>query len=161
MYHTSEKVNYPVLSMEKILQTVLTSELFSLLYGYSKYNQVLLSEPDKLKTKFHTQWGTFTFKRIPFGLINVGATFQRAMDITYWGLIGHSIVVHIDDVIVFLNQKFDHIRHLKKIFERCRKYGISLNPKKIIFTVSEGNVLGHIIVKSGIKADLERVKTIM
>jgi hypothetical protein len=66
--------------MEQLLQTVSGSEIFSLLDGFSGYNQVLVSEEDHLKTTFRTKWGTFTYKRMPFGLINAGATFQRAMD---------------------------------------------------------------------------------
>ena len=55
-------------------------ELFSLLDEFSGYNQVLVEEKDRLKTTFCTNWGTFVYRRIPFGLINDGATFQRAMD---------------------------------------------------------------------------------
>ena len=61
---------------------------------------------------------------------------------------------------MFSKHRGDHLRHLKKIFERCRKYGISLNPKKSVFAVAEGNLLGHIINKQGIVVDPERVKAI-
>ena len=76
----SDKDNYPVPPMEKLLQMVSGSELFSSLDGFSGYNQVLVAEEDKLKTTFRTRWGTFTYRRIPFGLINAGDTFHRAMD---------------------------------------------------------------------------------
>ena len=77
------------------------SELFSLLDGFSGYNQVLVVEEDMLKMTFKTKWGTFAYRRMPFGLINVGATFQRAMDIAFRGLIGRSVVVYLDDVTIF------------------------------------------------------------
>ena len=67
------------------VQMVSGSELFSLLDGFSGYNQVLVAEEDRLKTTFRTRWGTFAYQRIPFGLINAGATFQRAMDIDFCG----------------------------------------------------------------------------
>ena len=73
----SDKDNYPVPPMEKLLQMVLGSELFSLLDGFSGYNQVLVAKEDRLKTTFRTKWGTFAYIRMPFGLINAGATFQR------------------------------------------------------------------------------------
>ena len=79
----SDKYNYPVPPMEQILQIVSGSELFSLLDGFLGYNQVLVSEQDRMKTTLRTKWGTFSYSRIPFGLINVGATFQRAMDIAF------------------------------------------------------------------------------
>jgi hypothetical protein len=73
---------------------------------------------------------------MPFGLINVGTTFQREMDIVFKGLIGQSVVIYLDDVMVYSKKRVDRPHHLKKIFERCRKYGISLNPKQSIFFVS-------------------------
>ena len=68
---------------------VLGFELFSLLDGFSGYNQVLVAKQDRLKTTLYTKWGTFAYRRMPFGLINVVATFQRAMEIAFWEVIGH------------------------------------------------------------------------
>ena len=83
MNFASNKDNYPFPPMDQILQMMSGSELFSLLDGLSGYNQVLVAKQDKLKTTFRTKWGTFFYRRIPFGLINVGATFQRAVDIAF------------------------------------------------------------------------------
>ena len=79
----SDKDNYHVPPMEQLLQMVPGSELFSLLDKFLGYNQVLVAEEDRLKTTFRTRWGTFAYRRMPFGLINAGATFQRAMDIAF------------------------------------------------------------------------------
>ena len=87
---------------------------------------------------------------MPFGLINAGATFQRAMDIDFHGLIGHSVVVYLDHVTIFSKNREEHAFHLKQIFKCCRKYGISLNPKKCVFAVIEGKLLGHVVSKKGI-----------
>lgn len=134
--------------------------MFSLLDGFSGYNWVLVVEPDRLKTTCHTKWGKFAYRRMPFGLMNAGATFQRTIDIVFRGLIRQSVVVYLDDVNVFSRKWSDHICHLKKIFEWCRKYRISLKPKKNIFAVSEGNLLGHTIARSGIKVDPKWVRMI-
>ena len=91
--HASDKDNYPIPPMEQILQMVSGSELFSLLDGFSGNIQVLVAEEDRLKTTFRTRWETFSYRRMPFGLINARATFQRAMDIAFHGLIGCSVVV--------------------------------------------------------------------
>jgi hypothetical protein len=151
----SEKDNYPVPPMEQLLQTVSGSEIFSLLDRFSGYNQVLVLEEDRLKTTFSTKWGTFSYKHMPFGLINVGETFQRAMDVAFHGLINKCVVVYLDNVTVYSKNKEDHIQHLTQILERCRKYDISLNPKKTIFGVEEGKLLGHIISQAGIHIDPE------
>ena len=156
----SDKDNYPVPPMEQLLQMVSGSELFSLLDGFSGYNQVLLAEEDRLKTMFRTKRGTFSYRRMPFGLINAGATFHRDMDIAFCGLIGRSAVVYLDDITIFSKKREEHAFHLRQIFEHCRNYGISLNPKKCVFTVTEGKLLGHIVSKTGISIDPERVKAI-
>lgn len=131
--------------------------MFSFLEGYYRYNQVLVSELERLNTTFLMKGWPFTFRRIPFGLVNVGVTFQRGMEISFHGIIGKSVVVYLDDLIVYSKRRFDHLCHLKKIFEWHQKEWISISSKKSIFAVSEGNLLGHIITKSGIKVDPKRV----
>jgi hypothetical protein len=97
---------------------------------------------------------------MPFGLINAGETFHRSMDLAFRGLIKKCVVVYLDDVTVYSKNKEDHIQHLTQIFERCRKYNISLNPKKIIFGVEEGKLLDHIISQTIICIDLEGIRAI-
>ena len=92
--------------------------------------------------------------------MNIGATFYRAMDIAFRGLSGQCVVVYLDDVTILFKRREDHVFHLKQIFGCCRKYGIFLNPKKIIFAVLEGKLLGHIISKKEILIDQERVDSI-
>ena len=149
----SQKDNYHVPSMEHILQCISGSEMLSLLDGFSGYNQALVSSGDQRKTTFNTKWGTYAYHKMPFGLINAGATFQRAMDITFGGLINRSVVVYMDDITVISYHRRDHIYHLRQIFERCQRCGISLNPRKSIFVVIEGKLLGHILSKEGIVID--------
>ena len=134
--------------------------MLSLLDGFSGYNQVLVSLADQLKTTFRTPWGTYAYMKMPFGLINAGATFQRAMDATFRGLINHSVIVYLDDINVFSKNISDHISHLRKVLEHCRKFGISLNPKKTIFVVIEGISLGFVVSKEGIMIDPERTQAI-
>jgi hypothetical protein len=119
-----------------------------------------MSPPDQLKTTFCTPWGTYAYRKMPFGLINVGATFQRAMDIAFQGLINQSVVVYIDDVTMFSKNKTDHLAHLRVVLQRCRKYGISLNPKKSIFAVEQGKLLGFIVPSEGMIIDPERTQFI-
>ena len=97
----SKKDKYHVPPLEKILQKESKSKMFSLLDGFSGYNQVLVAPNDQLKTTFRTPWGTFTYRRMPFGLINTRATFQRAMDIAFRGLIHNYVVVYLDDVTIY------------------------------------------------------------
>jgi len=97
---------------------------------------------------------------MPFVLLNAGATFQRAMDYAFKELIGKIIEIYQDDLTVFLKEKSSHVGHLRQVFERCRKYGISLNPAKLVLGIEEGKLLGHIINKDGVKIDPERIEAI-
>jgi hypothetical protein len=146
--------------MEQILQQVSNSERLSLLDGFSGYNQVLMSPIGRLKTSFCTPWGTYAYRKMPFGLINVEANFQREMDIAFRSLINQSVVVYLDDVTVFSKNKKDHLSHLRTVLERCRKYGISLNPKKSFFVVEQGKILGFRVSSEGMIIDIERTRAI-
>lgn len=95
-----------------------------------------------------------------FGLINVGATFQRAMDLSFDHLKDKIIVVYLYELAIFSKRRKHHLRDLRKVLQRCREHGVSLNLKKSVFGVTEGKLLGHIVSKEFVKVDLERVKTI-
>ena len=101
------------------------------------------------------------YVKMPFGLMNAGATFQRAMDIAFSEDIGYFIIIYLDDIIVFSKTNKEHLIHLRKVFEKCRKFGLSLNPKKTLFGLQEGKLLGHIISEEGIKVDPKRIDGIL
>ena len=137
------------------------SERFSLLDGYSGYNQILVREEDQFKTAFTTKWGTMAYKKMPFGLSNARATFQKAMDMDFDRLMYRIVLVYLDDITIFSREAKDHLKHLRHIFERCREFGISLNPKKCVFSVHEGRLLGYVVSKQGITIDPERITAIL
>ena len=81
----SKKDNYPLPKMEHLLQKVSGTKVMSFLDGFSGFNQIVVHPDDQEKTAFtKSPWGTFMYAKIPFGLMNVGATFQRSMDIHLW-----------------------------------------------------------------------------
>jgi hypothetical protein len=146
--------------MDHILQKVVGSSRISLLDVFLGYNQVLVHPEAQEKIAFTTPWGTFMYVKIPFILMNVGATFQRVMDIAFVDELGRFIVICLDDVIVYSQSDEEHLQHLRRMFKKCRKFGISLNPKKSLFGLEEGKLLGHIISKDGIRIDPSRIESI-
>lgn len=146
----SLKDNYPLPKIDHILQKVVGSTGISLLDGFSGYNKILVHPDDQAKTNFTTPWGTFMYVKMPFGLMNAGATFQRVMDIAFAKEIHDFLVIYLDDITVFSKFDSQHLDHLRQVFIKCRKYGISLNPKKSLFGLQKGKLLGHIISKYGI-----------
>jgi len=93
-----------------------------------------------------------------FGLINAGATFQRTMDIAFAEEKDKILVIYLDDIMVFSKSDEEHIAHLLRVFRKCRRFGISLIPKKSHFAIKEGKLPGHIISQEGIKIDPKRVE---
>jgi hypothetical protein len=156
----SKKDNYPLPKMEHILQKVSGASVMSFIDGFSGYNQIEVHPDDREKTTFTTPWGTFMYEKMPFGLMNAGATFQRAMDIAFVGEKDRFVLIYLDDITVFSYSHEDHLQHLRKTFLKCRKYGISLNPKKSHFALREGKLLGHIVSADGVKIDPARVEAI-
>lgn len=100
------------------------------------------------------------YTKMPFGLMNAGATFQRAMDIAFSEEKDKTMVVYLDDITVFSKKEEDHLKHLEKFLLKCRRFGISLNPTKNIFALTIGKLLGHIIFEDGIRIDPNRVNAI-
>ncbi|XP_070017580.1 uncharacterized protein [Nicotiana sylvestris] len=106
---------------------------------------VLMDEEDAEKTAFTTPWGTYRYRIMPFGLKNDGATYMRVMTAIFHDMIHQEIEVYVDDVIVKSRNQDDHVRDMRKFFERLRKYDLKLNPAKCAFGVPSGKLLGFIV----------------
>ena len=154
----SLKDNYPLPKMDHVLQRVVGSKRLSMIDDFSSYNQITVHKEDQEKTMFTTPWGMLMYEKMPFGLINAGATFQRAMDIAFAGERDKFFIIYLDGITVFSKSDEDHFQHLKQVFNKCRKFGLSLNPKKSYFVVEEGKFLGHLVSEKGICVDPARVE---
>jgi hypothetical protein len=97
------------------------------------------------------------YEKMPFGLMNVGATFHRAMDIAFLGEKDKFMVIYLYDITIFSKFDDEHLQHLEQVFKKCKTYGISLNPRKSHFSMLEGKLMVHIISSRGIKIDPKRV----
>jgi hypothetical protein len=160
LYKVSINDNFPLPNMEFLLQQFMRSSCMSMLDGFYGYNQVSVAEEDIENTTFITPWETYAYARMPFGLKNSGATFQRAMDHASSGFIVKFMEDYQYDLTVHSNTRDDHIHHLRKLFDQCRLYDVSLNKKKCLFDVTQGKLLVHIVCKEGIYIDPKRVKFI-
>jgi hypothetical protein len=95
-----------------------------------------------------------------FGLKNAGATYQRAMNLIFHELLGNTVEVYIDDIIVKSAEFSSHIADLRKAFDKMCWYGLKLNPHKCAFGVSASKFLGFIIHEHGIEIDPDQIKSI-
>ena len=119
-----------------------------------------LNRKTNIKTNFICPWGTFVYKKIPFGLKNVGATFQQAMNFAF-NDIKDIVEPYLDDLPAHSRKRIDHPNHLRLIFEWCRYYKIHLNPHKCVFCVESGRLLGFIVSSRDIQVDPLKVEAIV
>jgi hypothetical protein len=112
----SKKDNYPLPKMEHILQR---ASRMSMIDGFSRYNQIFIIPKDREKMTFTTPWGTFMYAKIPFGLMNTGATFQRAMDTAFTGEKDKFLVIYLDGITILSRYEKEHCYHLRKVFLKC------------------------------------------
>ena len=82
------------------------------------------------------------------------------MDISFIGEKEKFVVIYLDDITMFSKSDKEHYHHLKKVFLKCIKFGLSLNPKKSLFSMKEGKLLGHIVLVKGVRIDLNKVEAI-
>ena len=143
----SLKDNYALPKMDQILQKVVGSDKISTIDQFSGYNQIKVLPKDQEKTAFTTPWGTFMYAKMPFGLMNARATFQRVMDIDFADEIDRFAVIYMDDITVYSRSDREHIKYLEKVFLKCRKYGISLNPRKSNFAMEKENFWAILFLK--------------
>ncbi|PKI79291.1 hypothetical protein CRG98_000305 [Punica granatum] len=147
----SPKDNFPLPHIDVLVDNTARHTQFSFMDGFSGYNQIQMAEEDKIKTMFITLWGTFCYKIMPFGLKNVGATYQRAMVTLFHDMMHKEIEVYIDDMIAKSKEGEDHLVNLKRLFDRLKKYKLRLNLAKCTLSVNE----------KGIEVDPDKVKAIM
>ncbi|XP_028072670.1 uncharacterized protein LOC114274890 [Camellia sinensis] len=117
-------------------------------------------EKDAENTAFRTPLGNFFYTVVPFGLQNAGATYERAMTAIFHNMIHHEVEDYVDDLVVKSKKEEDHLRDLEKVFKRCQKFKMRMNPLKCAFGVMARKFLGFLVYRHGIKADEEKVKSI-
>ncbi|KAA3466170.1 Retrovirus-related Pol polyprotein from transposon 17.6 [Gossypium australe] len=154
------KDNFLLPHIDTLADNTAGYSLFSFMDGFSGYNQIKMHSEDIEKTTFITLWGTFCYKVMPFGLKNARATYQRAMVTLFHDMMHKEIEVYVDDMIAKSRTEKEHIRVLRKLFLRLRKFQLKLNPTNCTFGARSGKLLGFIVSKKGIEIDSDKVQAI-
>ncbi|KAI3450251.1 hypothetical protein Pfo_006916, partial [Paulownia fortunei] len=115
---------------------------------------------DQEKIIFTCPFGTFAYRRMPFGLCNAPATFQRCMLSIFSDMVECFFEVFMDDFSIFGNSFDDCLSNLEKVLIRCEEKNLVLNWEKCPFMVTTGIVLGHIISSEGIEVDKSKIELI-
>uniref|UniRef100_A0A2N9I4R3 Integrase catalytic domain-containing protein n=2 Tax=Pentapetalae TaxID=1437201 RepID=A0A2N9I4R3_FAGSY len=154
------KDEFPLPNMDLLIDSATGHAMFSFMDGFSGYNQILMSPNDAEKTAFYTPIGNFYYTVMPFGLKNVGATYQRTMTAMFHDMMHREIEDYVDDIVVKSKKREDHLVVLRRVFERCRIYKLKMNPLKCAFGVAAGKFLGFLVHQRGIDVDPTRASVI-
>ena len=155
-----KKDHFPLPFIDQILDRLTCQSYFCFLDGYSGYNQIAIHLNDQEKTMFTCPFSTFIFRRMPFGLCNAPATFQRCMMTIFSDFLGDSHEVFMDDFFVFGDDFDNSLAHLTKILEVCAKKRLVFSWEKSHFMVREGVVLRHLVSGKGLEVDKAKIKVI-
>ena len=135
-------------------------KFFTALDLASGYWQVRMHPDHVHKTTFTCHLGLYSFLRMPFGLKNAPASFQSMMDMIFRDQIDRHMAVFIDDINIYSQTYEEHLEHLKKTFDKCRKYGLKIKRKKCHFACEKLDFLGHVVSKDGLLVDPRKIEVI-
>ena len=149
----TRKDHFPLPFIDQMLDRLVGHPHFCFLDGYSGYNQIAIAPEDQEKNTFTCPYGTFAFRRMPFGLCNAPTTFQRCMMSMFSDLVEEVMDIFMDDFTVY-GSSFEHcLNNLETVLQRCMDKHLALNWEKCHFMVTEGIVLGHKISSMGLEVD--------
>jgi hypothetical protein len=147
--------------IDQVVDSTAGCSMLSFLNCYSGYHQISLAKEDGEKTTFITPFGAFCYTSMPFGLKNVGATYQRAIQtclIDHWG---KRVEAYVDDVVIKTENLESFIEDLQLVFNSLRRYRWKLNPEKCVFGVPTGKLLRFSVSHRGIEPNPEKIEAIM
>jgi hypothetical protein len=160
LYSVTKKDHFPLPFTDTLLDVVAGHEMYSVMDGFSEYNQIGISKAHQLLTAFTTDSGVYAHNKMPFGLCNAPVTYQRLVITAFQEYLHKFIELFLDNFCVY-STKVNHVDCLAKCFAKCHKYGISLNATKLQFLVPYGKLLGHIVSAQGMATDPDKVAVII
>uniref|UniRef100_A0A2N9IUZ7 Uncharacterized protein n=1 Tax=Fagus sylvatica TaxID=28930 RepID=A0A2N9IUZ7_FAGSY len=151
---------FPLPKIDQLVDSTAGHERMSFLDAFQGYHQIALRKEDQEKTAFITPRGVFCYKVMPFGLKNAGATYQRMVTKMFSELLGRTVEVYIDDMVVKSVKGKDHIEDLERVFGILRRHNLKLNASKCAFGVGSGKFLGFLVTQRGIEANPDQIAAI-
>ena len=146
------KEHQPLPFMEQMLERIAKHQYYCFLDGYSGFSQIAIHPEDQEKTNFTCPYGTYAYRRMPFGLCNSPSTFQRCMVTIFEDFVEKFVEVLLNN-FVLCGTSFDNcLYNLNKVLQRCEETNLVLNWEHCYFMIRYGIVLGHKISEKGHRA---------
>ena len=139
------KDSFPLQRIDQMVNSTAKHKLLTFMDAFSGYNQIKLAKEDQEKTTFITSQGLYCYKVMPFGLKNVGATYQRLVNKMFSKQIGRNMEVYVDNMLIKSKEKSTHPDNLQETFTTLKQYQMKLNPSKCTFGVASGKFLGFMV----------------
>ncbi|XP_049909748.1 retrovirus-related Pol polyprotein from transposon 412 [Epinephelus moara] len=156
----TRKDAFPLPRIEESLDALSGACWFSTLDLASGYNEVPVTEADRSKTAFCTPFGLFEWNRMPFGLCNAPGTFQRLMQRIFGDQQCQSLLLYLDDIVVFSSTVEQHLERLKVVLGRLQQEGLKAKLGKCLFFQKQVHYLGHVISGNGVSTDPSKVEAV-
>ncbi|WVZ71633.1 hypothetical protein U9M48_020200 [Paspalum notatum var. saurae] len=154
------KNKYPLPIVDELLDELHGAAWFTKLDMRSGYHQIRVVPADEPKTAFKTHHGHWEFRVMPFGLTNAPATFQAAMNTIFQPLLRKSVLVFVDDILVYSKTLEEHVQHLQEVFQILSQHQLFLKRSKCSFATQSLEYLGHIISGAGVSTDPSKIEAI-
>ena len=159
--NTFPKDSFPLPRIDQLLNSTTGHKLLTFMDAFSRYNRIQMAEEDQEKMPFITNQGFCCYRVIPFGLKNVGATYQRLVNRMFNKQIERNVEVYVNNMLIKSKEEKDHLDDLKEMFNTLRQYSMKLNSSKCAFEVSSGKFLELMMSQRGIEANLKKVRAIL
>ncbi|XP_065854963.1 uncharacterized protein [Euphorbia lathyris] len=157
---STRKDHFPLPFIDQMLERLAGKKFYCNMDGYSGFYQIPVAPEDQEKTTFTCPFGTFAYRRMPFGLCNAPATFQRCMVSIFSDYVEQIIEVFMDDFTIYGDSFDECLINLGKILKRCLKFNLVLNYEKWHFMVNQSIILGHVVSARGIEVDRAKIDVI-
>jgi hypothetical protein len=154
------KNKYPLPLMDELFDRVHGAKFFSKLDLRTGFHQIRIAEADIEKTAFRTRYGSFEYLVLPMGLCNAPGTFMQLMNDTFRDLLDKSVLVFLDDILIFSRTKEEHIKHVREVLERLRQQKLYAKLSKCELFRNEVEFLGHRIGAGGLAVSQDKVQNV-
>ncbi|SOV05166.1 uncharacterized protein UDID_17854 [Ustilago sp. UG-2017a] len=151
---------YPLPLIDKLLDRLREARFFTCIDLRGAYNLLCIAKGDKWKTAFHTRYGLFQYNVMPFGLTNAPASFQHLMNNTFKDMLDRSLIIYLDDLLIYSSTLKQHQEHVSAVLARLRQAGLYAKAEKCQFSTSQTEFLGFVVSDQGVAMDPSKTEVI-